>query len=320
MISIIIPVYNVNEYLDKCMESVLNQSFKDYEILLVDDGSTDGSADKCDKYASKYANVKVFHKKNGGLSDARNYGIKRSNAEYITFVDSDDYVTNDYLEYLYSMFKSDFKVDITVAGTFVVDDAGRTLREFRKYPDGILTPKEALSTALYQDAFDISAWGKMYKKKLFNTKQFSKGKLFEDLDLVPYLILDSTLISYGNQSKYYYLQRENSIVSSQFSEKKMELIDISEDLLKEITHSSLRPALVRRNMYSNIYLLNQIIKEDSLKKNQENCRKIKKNIGKYRREFLGDSEASTRDKGAIYLIHYLGIYLYAIIFKSLYRG
>lgn len=313
-ISVIIPVYNVREYLDKCMYSILHQTFNDYEIILIDDGSNDGSQNLCDEYANDYQIVRTVHKKNGGLSDARNSGIRVSQAEYITFIDSDDYVENDYLEYLYKLICKSMS-DISVAGTFVVDKDGNILREFDKYTSKVMSPKDALNSALYQDAFDISAWGKLYHKNLFNKRVFKKNILFEDLDLIPYLILDSTSIAYGNESKYYYLQRENSIVSSQFNNKKLELVAISQRLLENINDDSMRPAVVRRYVYSNIYLLNQIIRENGSDKNAATCRVLKKNISRYSRELLKNNHVSIRDKIAVVLIKYFGLSVYSYIRK-----
>ena len=102
-ISVVIPAYNVEKYLDKCMNSVLNQSFTDFEVLLIDDGAKDSTVQLCDKYAEKDTRVKTYHKKNGGLSDARNYGLERISGKYVTFIDSDDYIDNNYLKYMYDL-------------------------------------------------------------------------------------------------------------------------------------------------------------------------------------------------------------------------
>ena len=105
LISLIIPVYNVEKYLAKCMESVLAQTYDNFEAILVDDGSTDSSGKMCDEYAKKDTRVLVFHKENGGLSDARNYGVERAHGELVAFLDSDDFVSNDYLFHLYSLIQ-----------------------------------------------------------------------------------------------------------------------------------------------------------------------------------------------------------------------
>ena len=103
MISVIVPVYNVESCLGKCLDSILEQTYRDFELLLIDDGATDSSGDICERYAKTDERIKVFHKPNGGLSDARNYGIERASGDYLTFIDSDDYIIANYLEVLYKM-------------------------------------------------------------------------------------------------------------------------------------------------------------------------------------------------------------------------
>ena len=119
LVSVILPVYNVEKYLIKCLDSVIRQTYQKLEIILVDDGSTDSSGKICDEYANKDGRIKVFHKKNGGLSDARNYGIERSTGEYLAFIDSDDYVDDDYIEFLMNLTESG-KYKISLCSLHVV--------------------------------------------------------------------------------------------------------------------------------------------------------------------------------------------------------
>ena len=119
LISIIVPVYNVEEYLDKCVESIVNQTYKNIEVILVDDGSPDNCPKMCDDWAKKDKRIKVIHKKNGGLSDARNKGIDESKGEYLSFVDSDDYITDNYVELLYNIISKEH-ADISMAKQYVV--------------------------------------------------------------------------------------------------------------------------------------------------------------------------------------------------------
>ena len=130
LISVILPIYNVSDYLDRCMKSVINQTYKNIEIIMVDDGSTDDSALKCDEYKEKDDRIVVFHKENGGLSDARNYGIKRASGDYITCVDSDDFVDLDYIEYLYSLITK-YNVKMSICQHRVLYSNGK-VKEFGK--------------------------------------------------------------------------------------------------------------------------------------------------------------------------------------------
>ena len=120
LVSVIVPIYKVEAYIDKCIRSILKQTYKNYEVILVDDGSPDKCPDICDKYACEYDNIRVLHKKNGGLSDARNAGVSIARGEYVTFVDSDDYIADDYIETLVSM-KKKYNVEIEVGGIGILN-------------------------------------------------------------------------------------------------------------------------------------------------------------------------------------------------------
>ena len=124
LISVILPIYNVSDYLDRCMESVINQTYRNIEIIIVDDGSTDGSALKCDEYKKKDDRIIVFHKENGGLSDARNYGIQRASGNFITCIDSDDFVDLDYIEYLYALLMK-YNTKMSICQHRVLFDNGK---------------------------------------------------------------------------------------------------------------------------------------------------------------------------------------------------
>ena len=128
MISVIVPVYKVEIYLDKCIESILAQTYKNFELILVDDGSPDRCPMLCDLYAKKYDMVRVIHKTNGGLSDARNVGVLNAKGEYVTFIDSDDYVAEDYLETLWNL-KSKYEAEITVCGIKIIFENGKIKRD-----------------------------------------------------------------------------------------------------------------------------------------------------------------------------------------------
>ena len=135
LISIVLPIYNVENYIEKCMESVLNQTYKNIEIILVDDGSPDNCPIICDQYVKEDNRVKVVHKENGGLSDARNAGIKVANGDYITFIDSDDYVDKDYVEFLYNTIE-ETDADIAIGGHRVIYDSGKIIEMELIYPHG----------------------------------------------------------------------------------------------------------------------------------------------------------------------------------------
>ena len=218
LISIVVPVYNVEKYLRECVDSILAQTYPEFELLLIDDGATDSSGRICDEYAERDSRIRVFHKENGGLSDARNYGMDRIKGEYITFIDSDDLVGKDYLEILLRMAK-EHKADISALGTIVFEDGGE-LPACTISDDVIVeTADEAILDMLLRKNFGLSAWGKLYASNLFNQIRFPVGKIYEDLFTTPYVAKKSTKIVFANSRQYYYRQRSNSIVHSKLSQK-----------------------------------------------------------------------------------------------------
>ncbi|MCQ2267593.1 MAG: glycosyltransferase family 2 protein [Bacteroidaceae bacterium] len=208
MISIIIPVYNVSAYLSQCLESVLNQTYKDLEIILVDDGSKDNSGMLCDEYASKDSRIKVIHKVNGGLSDARNVGTAQANGSWIFYLDSDDWMANNTLETLLQYAEIN-NCDAVQGGLYYAYPDHLLKREEK--PSIVLNRNAAMKELIINDRVKNFAWGKLYKTALVKDLQFPKGKYFEDcywqhlvIDRVNrYGIIDTPLL--------YYRQRPDSI-------------------------------------------------------------------------------------------------------------
>ncbi|SMC40372.1 Glycosyltransferase involved in cell wall bisynthesis [Oscillospiraceae bacterium] len=218
LISIVVPVYNVEKYLRECVDSILAQTYHNFELLLVDDGATDSSGEICNEYAESDPRIQVFHKENGGLSDARNYGIDRIKGDYITFIDSDDFVGKEYLDILIRMAE-EHKADISAIGTIVFEDDGE-IPDCTVSDDIIVeTADEAIIDMLLRKNFGLSAWGKLYASDLFDQIRFPAGKIYEDLFTTPYVAKESKKIVFSNSRQYYYRQRSNSIVHSKLSQK-----------------------------------------------------------------------------------------------------
>lgn len=225
MISIILPVYNVLPFLDKCVESVISQSYRDLEIILVDDGSTDGSGERCDYYAKQDDRIKVIHKPNGGLSDARNAGIAIAQGEYITFIDSDDYILPDYIEYLYNRITRD-NADMAVCQVTFVDEHDQELSVGGVSVDKVVNGNENCMKAFLTDtAIDTPAWRKLYRTSMFSTGiHYPVGRYHEDVFTTYKLIALCETISVGSRPLYAYRQRPGSIVNSTFSPKHLDAI------------------------------------------------------------------------------------------------
>lgn len=231
LISVIIPVYNVKAYLENCINSVINQTYKKIEIIIVDDGSTDGSSQLCDQLAKKDSRIKVFHKKNGGLSDARNYGIDKAIGNFITFIDSDDVVSENLIAHLFSLSKRN-NADISICNPIHIFT--NKIQQNYDFQDPtkirVLTPTQALNLMFYQNDFLVSAWGKLYRKSLFKDIKFPVGMLFEDIAIMYKLFFSSNKLVYSNAKYYGYFHRENSITTQSFSEKDFDILKICKSL------------------------------------------------------------------------------------------
>lgn len=247
-ISIVVPVYNVEKYLDKCIQSILNQTFKDYEILLVDDGSTDKSGVICDDYASKYSNINVIHKTNGGPSDTRNVGIKSAQGEYLYFLDSDDYIIPECLEILYSNLKNNEAV--LSCGSFGFFDDNHPVNEDGSDENKLLkcTGEKACLTLLYGKDFYTSSCNILLKAEIAKSNLFPVGKFHEDELTTFRYFLDSSTVVKTDYKTYYYYQREGSIMHSSGQPILDEALagDNYVNVCKDINNKFLKAALCKK--------------------------------------------------------------------------
>lgn len=232
LISVIVPVYNVEEYLHYAMSSLLNQTYKNFEVILVNDGSTDSSGQICDKYAKQYNNIFSYHKENGGLSDARNFGITKSKGEYITFLDPDDYLENYALELLIGIQQKN-NVDI-VSTRVKPTEEYNIYAEYKVEEDDFINvllvdKNKFLEEAFYDKIATVSACGKLYRKEILKV-QFPVDLIYEDLYIVSELALNTNKIAHTTIQVYNYYRRPGSIVNSRFSEKQY-------DFFKAIQHN-----------------------------------------------------------------------------------
>lgn len=221
LISIIVPCYNVEAYLPKCVNSILEQTYKKIEIILVDDGSPDNCGKICDEYAKKDERIKVIHKENGGLSEARNVAIDQATGEWITFIDSDDYVSSDYVATLYQLVETyNCKVGVAQYTSFIEGNAPSTKQS--EYKEMLFDRMEGVEKMFYQELFDTSAWCKIYHRSLFETGiRYPIGLLYEDLPTTYMLFLQSDKVAICNRIIYYYLLRKNSIEGQPFNVNKL---------------------------------------------------------------------------------------------------
>ena len=212
-ISVIVPVYNVENYLEKCLNSLVNQTLEEIEILVINDGSTDNSQKIIDEFQNKFPQkIKTFAKENGGLSDARNYGIDRATGEFLAFVDSDDYVSENMFMEMYDLAIKN-EAELVICNLQKVDEHGNVTQKLTQIPN--LSEKIELEKnfSVFSD-LSYFACNKIFKRELFDGKRFQKGMHFEDIELVPQLLLRCKTLAKTDAFHYQYLERTNSISKS----------------------------------------------------------------------------------------------------------
>ena len=225
LISVIIPVFNVEAYLNKCMASVVQQSYKELEIIVVDDGSTDNSSQICDEWALKDSRIHVIHKENGGLSDARNAGLAVATGGYISFVDSDDWLKPRFMETLMRTLK-ETNADIVECGVTYVDEQEHVLRKrcFRENK-AIKNRIEALRALIKEDGIYQTVWNKLYRHDVLKGILFEKGKYNED-DFWTYQVFDrAEKLAVISDELYCYLQRNTSIMGNGYQLKRLNSLE-----------------------------------------------------------------------------------------------
>lgn len=213
-ISVIVPIYKVENYLEKCITSIINQTYKNLEIILVDDGSPDRCGDICDKFAKMDNRIKVIHKENGGLSSARNSGIDISTGDYISFIDSDDWISNDLYETLITILNEENDIDIIEYKSKEVSEREINLKIYDTKSYEIFNNEGALKSHFNSKYFYISACSKIYKKNLFDNIKFPIGKLAEDLHTTYKLFYKARKLAYIDYTGYYYYRRPDSIMGT----------------------------------------------------------------------------------------------------------
>lgn len=303
LISVIVPVYNVEKYLKQCVNSIIKQTYTNIEIILIDDGSTDNSAHICDEFAQIDPRIKVFHKANGGLSSARNEGIKKSKGKYLTFIDSDDDISEDYVSYLYGLIKK-YKVKLSICPYSVVNIKKNKTKIFNlgeNYKEEKLNTEECLKRLLCEKGFSVSACAKLYEKSLFKNVEFPIGKLCEDNGTTYKLIMKCNNIIYGNKSKYNYYKRDNSIMNSKFNIKKLDLIELTDQMCTDIisAYPNIKTAAEKKRNHARLSVLRQMINSEENQK----IIKIRKEIINYllnnKKQILQNKYSEKREKIAI---------------------
>lgn len=309
LITVIVPCYQVEQYLPACIDSILRQTYRNLEILLVDDGSHDRSGNICDVYAKKDSRIRVIHKENGGLSDARNVAIDQAKGDWITFIDSDDFVADSYIEELYQL-AVDNGCDCAVC-LFSMFKEGGVPRQYNSSRQvEIYNSYKAARQMFYQEKFDNNAHSKLYHRKLFESGiRYPKGLVFEDLATTYRLLLQSNRVVFTSQHLYYYLLREGSIEGSYSAKKIDDAMKVMEMMDKDMTKYPMLEKSYRCRKFSfMMHLLMGIPKDDM--HHQEFVTRIKR----MRADVLRDRHARTKARMAA-ILSYLGIDIVELCFS-----
>lgn len=300
MVSIVVPVYNVERYVSRCIDSLLAQTYADIEIILVDDGSLDKSGNICDQYSESDQRIVVVHKENGGLSDARNEGIRRSRGKWITFVDSDDFVHPDYIRILHqNMTANDADISICRHMPTKNDIEKGEIREGTE----IYAGDEGMEKLLYQ-YISTSAWAKMYRVELFQDICFPYGKLYEDVVTVFEAFRKASRIVVTNSCLYYYYVRGDGIVRTGFTEKKLDYIENTKYILEQVRKECpmLEKAALSRVLWADIHIVVQIGRD---RKYSELQSVIWEEVKRYRMTVLADRKCRWQNR-IVLLLTFLG--------------
>lgn len=315
MVSVIIPVYNVQDYLARCVDSVIAQSYCNLDIILVDDGSIDSSGDLCDHFALRDNRIRVVHKDNGGLSDARNAGLDIARGYYVTFIDADDYVHPQFIETLINTINST-GAQIAVSTWQELND-GSTPRKVRTSnpPCTCYTQDEAIFSVFYQRTLNHSACSRVFEKQLFSNLRFPQGALYEDLAIIYPLLKQVNKVALVKAPMYYYMHRPGSIITT-MSLRRTQVLDHLDALEKQVAAHDPKflPAVRSRHLSACFNMLRLMpATQPQWQPVKERCWDYVKNM---RNLCIKDPHVRTKNKIAI-LLSYLGInVLMALINKK----
>ena len=282
----IVPVYNAEAYLQRCVASVLAQDEPRFELILVDDGSTDGSGALCDKYAAGDPRVRVTHRENGGQSAARNTGLETAAGEYLCFLDADDYLEQDCLSYLLSLFPEKEGCLVTACNHLI--DRGSRGTPASSRESCLLTRKEAVGEVLFHGCVDVAPWAKLFRRRVFDRIRFPEGRIFEDTWIMGEILAETEFFSFGSRCCYHYVIHEGSTVRKGFEPRGFQYIEAAEKLARDALRidPECRTGAVRRINHARLSVL----------RNMKRCgREYEPKRDALRREILQDAPVYLQD-------------------------
>lgn len=313
-VSVIIPVYNQKKYIKRCLDSVLEQTYENLEIIIVNDGSTDGSEQVCNDYERLDSRIRVIHKSNGGLSSARNAGIDVATGEYITFLDSDDYLSKTFIyDSLELCKKTESDIAVLAMKYIPEHENSELLIQSQKEQVILLTPEQAIEHSLYQKLFSCCAPGKFYKQEILKDIRFPIGRLSEDLAVCHLLLNNARQIVYSDRIGYYYRQQNHSIMHT-FNPKRLDALHWAKEIVAfcEKKYPKLRKAAECRVFNVAIHLILDMPSANEL---VEYKRLLWLEIRKTRRSVIFNPKTRFREKAAAAL-SYAGISVLRYVWNS----
>lgn len=304
LVSIIVPVYNLEKYIGRCIASVINQTYLKIEIIIIDDGSTDKTGEICEKYARERDNIKLIHKKNEGVSKARNIGIEFAKGEYITFLDGDDYLENDAIENMLKITKKE-NSDITICNVRDINENGQVLGQKPILKENFLMTKvEALEELMNEIYFNSVCWAKIYKKELFNNIKFNeKTTIGEDLEVLYKIFYKCNKIVYTSKIGYVWLDRNDSVTKQEYNEEWKKEIKINKEIIDFINEKKLgiQSSAIKRYVELNIKCMYKVLKTT---KNKKDIQELKQNISQYKNCYLWNRKVNIKDRMKVILLLY----------------
>lgn len=315
LISVIIPAYNVEKTIKRCLCSINNQTYKNIELIVIDDGSTDKTLKIIKGLFNNQNNVKIYSVNHVGIAEVRNIGIEKSAGDYITFVDSDDTVDNDYIEYLYKLLIT-FHTRISSCQHKVIYKNDKQRDNVLSLKSSIWSSHDWIEKTLTRDKVDLSTWGKLYDKHIFDDIHFPTGRLFEDTATTYRLVLEVGNIAVGSASKYNYILKNSSITRSSFNKNKLDLLYETKKMNDNVVaiYPDLKDKASLRMSWASVSILNSILSSNDTRQYNVLIEDLKDNVISDKKIILSKMNNDNRLKLSLFILE-CGLQTYRIFLK-----
>lgn len=319
-ISIITPVYQAEKFLKKCVDSILSQSFPDWELLLIDDGSSDKSGKICRAYAEQDARIHYHRKENGGVSSARNLGVELAKGKYLTFVDSDDFIAEDLLQTLYHLAEK-YDAQMSICRGYDLYE-GRPLPELRKEGTEFVTDgEEGLRHVMKARVFGVMPWGKLYRREIFEGVIYPEKTIAEDAYVIVPLMEHCKRVVFSTAQKYYYVHRRESLTTSGFRWSDLGSVEVWDHnrSVVEKRHPALKKEAGVRCCWARFFVLDKLMLVEQMDTEEKAlAKKIAKELRHYPRLVL-EGDHFTKGRKIAYLTLFCGMGVYRQCVRALFR-